>query len=82
MSLAIIKMKPFHIVTLLDDDHVTTSDKSVDAKGEAYDPERSYERNYWALYFTWLSVATHLLVMAYAMQWWCNYSKIAMMYTV
>ncbi len=77
------KMKPFHIVTLIDDDNhvVTPNYKSVDAQGDAYDPEQAYTANYWALYFNWLSVIVHLVVMAFAMQWWCNSSKIAMIYT-
>jgi hypothetical protein len=60
---------------------VTPHDKSVDAQGDSYDPQNAYIVNYWALYFNWLSVIVHLLVMSFGMQWWCNYSKIAMIYT-
>ena len=49
---------------------------------DRYNPLRDVKGiHFWNFYLTYISAVIHLTVMIAAMNWWCNWSKIAMFYT-
>ena len=52
-----------------------------DKYGQPYDSVMLFSTRFVNYYFTYMSLMVHYVIMGYYMDFWCNYSKLAMCYT-
>ena len=57
-------------------------DMTKDPNDNYYDPNVSYMLNFWNYYLAWTSLATHSFVMYTCLNCWCEWSKVAMLYSL
>ena len=53
----------------------------IDKRGQNYDPNTISGTNFWNYYITYLSLLAHLIIMVFALDCWCRWSKILLFYS-